>query len=167
MDRFDMATSGLRIGIGYDIHPLVPGVPLILGGSRIEYGKGLSGHSDADVLVHALCDALLGALSLGDLGMHFPETAEFENISSMKLLERVVEMVTANGYRLVNADCIIHAEAPKLSPYRETMAGNISAVIGVEPRLISIKATRGEGLGPVGEGRAIAARAVVLLEMIP
>lgn len=140
------------------------GRPLILGGVAIEHEKGLGGHSDADALLHALCDAVLGALSLGDLGRHFPETEEFKDISSLKILERVVEMMTGSGYRLVNADCIIHAEEPKMSPYREAMAAAVSRVLGVEADRISIKATSGEGLGPVGDGRAIAATVVVLLE---
>jgi 2-C-methyl-D-erythritol 2,4-cyclodiphosphate synthase len=157
----------LRIGIGYDIHPLVEGRPLVLGGVRVDYDKGLLGHSDADALVHALCDAFLGALSMGDLGTHFPETEEYRNISSLEILRRVAEMVSGRGYRLVNADCIIHADKPRLSPYREDMVRTISGVLGVQPDRISIKATRGESMGPVGEGRAIAAEAVVLLEREP
>ena len=159
-----MGRSTIRVGIGYDIHPLVEGRPLILGGVAIDHEKGLEGHSDADALLHALCDAVLGALSLGDLGRHFPETEAFKDISSLKILERVVEMMIGNGYRLVNADCIIHAEQPKMSPYREAMAAAVSKVLGVEAGRISIKATRGEGFGPVGEGLAIAATVVVLLE---
>ena len=154
----------MRVGIGYDIHPLVDGRPLVLGGVAIDFDKGLSGHSDADVLVHALCDALLGALSLGDLGDHFPETDEFRNISSLVLLERVAAMISERGYRLVNADCIVHAEKPMLAPYREEMSGNMAGVLDVPASSLSVKATRGEGLGPVGEGGAMAASVVVLLE---
>jgi 2-C-methyl-D-erythritol 2,4-cyclodiphosphate synthase len=154
----------VRVGIGYDIHPLVEGRPLVLGGIAIESDKGLSGHSDADALIHALCDALLGALGLGDLGAHFPETDEYRNISSLVLLERVAAMIAGKGYMLVNADCIIHAEGPRLAPYREEMSGAMADVLGVPGDSVSVKSTRGEGLGPVGEGRAIAASAVVLLE---
>jgi 2-C-methyl-D-erythritol 2,4-cyclodiphosphate synthase len=157
-------TSSFRVGIGYDIHPLVEGRPLVLGGVTIEHGKGLAGHSDADALIHALCDALLGALNLGDLGVHFPETEEWKGAPSARILGRVAEMVARAGYRLVNADCIVHAEEPRIAPHREAMAKAMAAVLGVEPGSISIKATRGEGLGPIGEKRGIAAEAVVLLE---
>ncbi|UCF05066.1 MAG: 2-C-methyl-D-erythritol 2,4-cyclodiphosphate synthase [bacterium] len=161
-----MQKSAHRVGIGYDIHPLVGGRPLVLGGVEIDYVKGLQGHSDADALLHALCDALLGALNLGDLGEHFPETAEYEGIPSIRILERVAGMVATSGYRLVNADCIVLAEEPKLAPYRRKMAFRIAGVLGVPADVVSIKATRGEGMGPVGEGRAIAAQAVVLLEQV-
>ncbi len=153
-----------RIGIGYDIHPLVPGRSLMLGGVRVESALGLSGHSDADVLLHAICDAILGALGLGDLGEHFPETAEFRDISSVLLLERVGGMMDEKGYRLVNLDCIIHAEEPKLAPYRKKMAEIIACALGAQPQDVSVKATRGEGLGPVGEKKGMAASAAVLLE---
>jgi 2-C-methyl-D-erythritol 2,4-cyclodiphosphate synthase len=154
----------MRIGIGYDIHPLVEGRPLVLGGVRIEHSKGLLGHSDADALVHALCDALLGAAGLGDIGMHFPETDEFRDISSLVLLERVGRMLRERGYRLVNADCIVHAERPMLAPYRDEMSGAMARALGVPADRVSVKATRGEGLGPIGEERAVAARAVALIE---
>lgn len=153
----------LRIGIGYDIHPMTGGRPLVLGGIRIESDRGLSGHSDADVLLHAICDALLGACGLGDLGEHFPETEEFRDVESRVLLSRVWEMVSSMGYRLCNLDCIIHAEEPKLSPYRDEMIDLIAGLIGAGKGDVSIKATRGEGMGPVGEGMAVAAQAVVLL----
>ncbi len=154
----------MRVGIGYDIHPLVEGRPLVLGGVRIEYEKGLLGHSDADALVHALCDAMLGAIGLGDLGEHFPETDRFKGISSLEILEHVADLVAGRGYRLVNADCIVHAERPLLAPYRRRMIEELAGALRVRQDMISVKATKGEGLGPVGEGRAIAARAVVLLE---
>jgi 2-C-methyl-D-erythritol 2,4-cyclodiphosphate synthase len=157
------ARDNYRVGIGYDIHPLVAGRPLVLGGIEVESEKGLAGHSDADVLIHALCDALLGALNLGDLGEHFPETEEYRDISSVKILEAVSEMVAGSGYRIVNADCIVHAERPRLAEYRSRMAERMATVLGVPPRSVSIKATRGEGMGPVGEGWAIAAQAVVLV----
>jgi len=154
----------MRIGIGYDIHPLVEGRPLVLGGVHLDHEMGLSGHSDADALVHALCDAILGAIGEGDLGRHFPETDEFKDVDSLVLLERVAAMAAEKGYRLVNADCIVHAEQPAISPHSAAMAAAMAAAAGTDPGRISVKATRGEGLGPVGEKRAIEARAVVLLE---
>jgi len=156
----------VRIGIGYDIHPLENGRKLMLGGIEIEHEKGLSGHSDADALIHALCDALLGASNLGDLGEHFPETEEFEGAAGIDLLEAVARRVAEAGWRLVNADCIVHAERPRLSPYRERMAGAMAAVLDVPADRISVKFTRGEGLGPVGREEAIAARAVVLVTAV-
>jgi 2-C-methyl-D-erythritol 2,4-cyclodiphosphate synthase len=158
--------GSFRVGIGYDIHPLSAGRPLVLGGVRIEHGAGLAGHSDADALIHALCDALLGALNLGDLGEHFPETDEWKDAASTRILAAVAAMVAREGWTLVNADCVVHAEEPKLAPHRAAMARSIAAALGVEAARISIKATRGEGLGPVGEKRAIAAEAVVLLEKV-
>lgn len=154
---------GMRVGIGYDIHPLAAGRKLMLGGVDIEHRKGLSGHSDADALVHALCDALLGAANLGDLGVHFPDTEEFEGAAGADLLAAVVRLVAEKGWTIVNADCIVHAERPRLSPYRERMAGAMAAAMGVSPDRISVKFTRGEGLGPVGREEAIAASAVVLV----
>ena len=156
-------TGDPRIGIGYDIHPLSSECRLMLGGVEIESPVGLSGHSDADALVHAVCDAVLGALCLGDLGEHFPETDEFRDISSLELLRRVRTLMEDKGYRLGNVDSVIHAEAPKLAPYRDRMAGNIAEALGVSSDDVSVKATRGEGMGPVGEGRAMAARAIVIL----
>ncbi|MBN2070695.1 MAG: 2-C-methyl-D-erythritol 2,4-cyclodiphosphate synthase [Candidatus Krumholzibacteriota bacterium] len=156
----------IRIGTGYDIHPLVSGRELVLGGLHIESEMGLKGHSDADVLLHAISDALLGALALGDLGEYFPETREYRDISSVILLERVYRIILDRGYRLVNLDCIVHAEEPLLSPYRKGMTEKISSILQAEQGRVSVKATRGEGLGPVGEKKAIAARAVVLLEKV-
>lgn len=138
----------------------------MLGGVEIPHDRGLSGHSDADALVHALCDAMLGAANLGDLGAHFPETPEYRDVPSLTLLERVRCMTSAQGYRLSNADCIVHAEEPRIAPYRVEMARRMAAVLGVEAGAISIKATRGEGMGPVGERTAIAATVVVLLERL-
>ena len=155
--------TGMRVGLGYDIHPLVEGRRLVLGGVEIEHGKGLSGHSDADALVHALCDALLGAANLGDLGEHFPETAEFEGAPGCELLRAVARLVAEAGWVLVNADCIVHAERPRLSRHRSGMAAAMAAALDVPPERISIKFTRGEGMGPVGREEAIAARAVVLV----
>jgi 2-C-methyl-D-erythritol 2,4-cyclodiphosphate synthase len=160
------ARGSFRVGIGYDIHPLVAGRPLVLGGVRIEHGAGLAGHSDADALIHALCDALLGALNLGDLGAHFPETDEWKDAPSVRILGIVAGMVERAGWTLVNADCIVNAEEPRIAPHRAAMARTIAAALGADSSVISIKATRGEGLGPVGERRAIAAEAIVLLERI-
>jgi 2-C-methyl-D-erythritol 2,4-cyclodiphosphate synthase len=160
------AQGSLRIGIGYDIHPLAADRPLILGGVRIPHRAGLAGHSDADALIHALCDALLGALNLGDLGTHFPETDEWRGAAGTAILARVAGMVAERGYRLVNADCIVNAEEPAIAPYRAEMARVIAAALGADDDDVSIKATRGEGLGPIGERRAIAAEAVVLLEKV-
>ena len=153
-----------RVGIGYDIHPLSSGRRLVVGGVEIESGLGAEGHSDADALIHAVCDAVLGALAMGDLGEHFPETAEFRDISSLVLLEKVRDMMSSAGYRVVNVDCVVHLESPKLAPYRSGMRTNIAKALSTDPGVVSVKATRGEGLGPVGEKRGIAARAVVLLE---
>ena len=153
------------MGIGYDIHPLVEGRPLVLGGVEVPFSKGLYGHSDADVLIHALCDAILGALGEGDIGEHFPDDDErYEGVSSLELLRKVAGILAARGLRLVNADCIVHAEEPKISPFKNDMRERIAEVLGVDKSLVSVKATRGEGLGPIGEGSAIAAQAVVLIE---
>jgi 2-C-methyl-D-erythritol 2,4-cyclodiphosphate synthase len=158
-----MNDCDMRIGVGYDIHPLVAGRRLVLGGIEIAHGKGLAGHSDADALIHSICDALLGAANLGDLGDHFPETEEYRDASSTMLLERIAELVRSKGFELVNADCIIHAERPTLAPHRNSMAKSVSSLLGVPSERISIKFTKGEGMGPVGRGEAIAAQAVVLL----
>lgn len=161
--RIKMTGDRLRVGIGYDIHPLVPGRALILGGVPIESDRGLDGHSDADALTHALCDALMGAANIGDLGRHFPETDQFRGVSSLVLLKKTAEMIAAKGYHFVNADCVVNAEAPRLSPYAAKMAENIGSALGAGKDRISIKFTRGEGMGPVGERKAIEARAVVLI----
>ena len=157
--------TNLRIGHGYDVHRLVTGRPLILGGVEIPHENGLLGHSDADVLLHAVMDALLGAAALGDIGQHFPDTAAaFENISSMTLLRRVNELLKADGYAVINIDATILAQAPKLAPYRDKMRENVAAALGIDVSRISIKATTEEGLGFTGEKLGIAAHAVVLLE---
>lgn len=157
--------TNLRIGHGYDVHRLVTGRPLILGGVEIPHENGLLGHSDADVLLHAVMDALLGAAALGDIGQHFPDTAAaFENISSMTLLRRVDELLKADGYAVINIDATILAQAPKLAPYRDKMRENVAAALGIDLSRISIKATTEEGLGFTGEKLGIAAHAVVLLE---
>ena len=154
----------MRIGIGYDIHRMARGRKLILGGVEIPYERGLLGHSDADVLTHAICDAILGAAALGDIGRHFPDTdPRFEGISSLKLLREVREMIEGR-YRISNLDSIIIAEKPKLAPYIDRMRANIAEVLNLQIDRVSIKATTSEGLGPTGEGEAIAAWASVLIE---
>ncbi|MDQ1349346.1 MAG: 2-C-methyl-D-erythritol 2,4-cyclodiphosphate synthase [Acidobacteriota bacterium] len=155
----------LRIGQGYDIHALVAGRKLVLGGEEIVYPLGLDGHSDADVLLHALGDALLGAASLGDLGRHFPPSDErWRGASSLDLLARIVALVHAEGYRVVNCDLTLVAEAPKLAPHRDRIIERIARVLGVEESAVGLKATTNEGLGAIGRGEGMAAFAVVLLE---
>lgn len=157
----------MRVGIGYDVHRLEHGRKLILGGVEIPYEKGLFGHSDADVLVHALMDAMLGAAALGDIGRHFPDTDEkYRGISSIKLLESVAALIAQKGYRLANADCVVVAQAPKLAPYIEKMRGNIAAAAGVDTDCISVKATTTERLGFEGRGEGISAQSVISLEKL-
>ncbi|MDX1502675.1 MAG: 2-C-methyl-D-erythritol 2,4-cyclodiphosphate synthase [Thermoanaerobaculia bacterium] len=159
--------SGYRIGQGYDVHPLVEGRPLVLGGERIDHPKGLAGHSDADVLLHALGDALLGAAGLGDLGTHFPPSDErWRDADSVDLLRRIVTGVEAAGYRVVNCDLTLIAEAPRLAPYRERICARIAGVLGVAPGAVGLKATTHEGLGALGRGEGMAAMAVALLERV-
>ncbi len=154
----------MRIGMGYDIHRFVTGRKLILGGVTIPYKKGLLGHSDADVLIHALCDALLGAMGRGDIGAHFPDTdPEFKDISSMIILSRTWDMVCAGGFKIENADATILAEQPKLAPYRTAMQRNIAGAMNADPHCINIKATTTEGLGMIGRGEGVGAMCVVLL----
>ena len=156
-----------RVGIGYDVHALEPGYDLIIGGVKIPHEKGLKGHSDADVLVHAICDALLGALSLGDIGQHFPDTdPQFKGISSLKLLSRVSELIEKEGYTVVNVDSVVVAQRPKLAPFTNKMRENISFVLGILPSQVSIKATTTERLGFEGREEGISAQAVVLLKQI-
>ena len=151
-------------GIGYDIHRLVPGRKLILGGVEIPFEKGLLGHSDADVLLHAVIDALLGATGLGDIGVHFSDTdSEFKDISSLTLLERTYTMIKEKGYAVRNIDSTVFAEAPKLSPYREEIRKKIAKVVEIDAERVNIKATTTEGLGIIGKGEGIAAMCVVLL----
>jgi 2-C-methyl-D-erythritol 2,4-cyclodiphosphate synthase len=154
----------MRVGIGYDIHKLVEGRSLILGGIEVPYELGLEGHSDADVLVHALCDALLGAAGEGDIGRHFPPGDDrYRNIYSMLLLEKVNGIISSR-YSISNIDCIIVAQKPRLAPYIEEMRASLSSCLGLEYGRVNIKATTTEGLGVIGEGKAIAAYAVVCLE---
>ena len=159
--------TNLRIGHGYDVHRLTEGRELILGGVSVPYEKGLFGHSDADVLTHAVMDALLGAAALGDIGGLFPDTdAAYAGISSLLLLERVAERLREAGYAVVNIDATILAQAPKLAPYRERMRERLARALGLDVSRVSVKATTEEGLGFTGEGLGIAAHAVALLEKI-
>lgn len=154
----------LRIGQGYDVHRLVVGRRLILGGEEIPYPLGLDGHSDADVLLHALGDALLGAASLGDLGRHFPPSDErWRGAASADLLQRIVALVHVEGYKVANCDLTLVAEAPKLAPYRERIIARIARIVGTEENAVGLKATTNEGLGAIGRGEGMAAFAVVLL----
>ena len=155
----------IRVGFGYDAHRLVPGRQLILGGVAISFDRGLDGHSDADVLLHAICDALLGAAGLGDLGHHFPDTdPELEGVSSIRLLARVGGMVRDGGFALQNLDSTIVAQAPKLSPHIQSMIATIADALEVSSGQVSVKATTTEGMGFTGRGEGIAAYAVVALE---
>lgn len=154
----------MRVGLGYDVHRLTDGRKLILGGVEIPYEKGLLGHSDADVLIHAIMDALLGAAKKGDIGKLFPDTAvEFEGISSLELLRRVNELLKADGWNIVNIDSIIVAQKPKMMPHIQAMEKNIAKVLGIDIDCINVKATTEEGLGFSGRGEGIASKAVCLL----
>ena len=154
----------MRIGQGYDVHRLAQGRNMILGGVEIPYEKGLLGHSDADVLVHAVMDALLGAAALGDIGQHFPDTdPAYEGISSIELLKKVGELLDEKGYVVENIDATIIAQRPKLAPYRPQMAENIARALHLDQGRVSVKATTEEGLGFTGAGEGIAAQAITLL----
>lgn len=155
----------IRIGLGYDVHPLVEGRPLMIGGIEIPYDKGLDGFSDADVALHALSDALLGAVALGDVGTHFPPgDPRWQDADSADLLRHVFELVQGEGYRVVNCDLTVIAEAPKLSPYKRDMQLRIAELLEMESSAVNIKATTHEKLGPIGRGEGIAAHAVALIE---
>jgi 2-C-methyl-D-erythritol 2,4-cyclodiphosphate synthase len=157
----------MRIGIGYDVHAFSVGRPLVLGGVRIPYERGLAGHSDADVLVHALMDALLGASRLGDIGKLFPDTDEtFRGADSIGLLELVARRVSDEGFEIVDADCVLVLEEPKVSQYRERMRENLAAAMGVPIESGGLKATTTEGLGFEGRSEGVGAQAVVLLERV-
>lgn len=154
----------MRIGIGYDIHPLVSGRPLILGGVEIPYEKGLDGHSDADVLTHSVIDAVLGAAGEGDIGHHFGVSdPQYREVRSLRLLEESWHRVKAKGFRIGNVDVTVVAEAPRLAPHLAGMAANVSQALEVETARINIKPTTAKGLGPLGSGEGIACLAVVLL----
>lgn len=155
----------LRIGQGYDVHRLADGLPFYLGGVKIEHTKGCIAHSDGDTLIHALCDAMLGALALGDIGKHFPDTsAEFKGIDSKILLDRTYSLIKEQGYELVNADCTILLQKPKIAPYIVPMREKLASVLKINKNIISVKATTTEGVGFVGREEAVAVYATVLVE---
>jgi len=155
----------LRIGHGFDAHRFAEKRKLIMGGETLPYHLGLEGHSDADVVIHALIDALLGAAGLGDIGMHFPDSdPAYRDASSVSMLETIVVAVRTLGFRIANLDVTILAQDPKIGPFRAAMVGNLAEAVGIEPDRVNVKATTTEGLGFVGRGEGIAASAVVLLE---
>ena len=155
----------MRIGHGYDVHRLVEGRRLVLGGVEIPFDRGLLGHSDADALTHAFMDALLGAMGLGDIGRHFPDSDDrYRDANSLDLLAQVAELLEQGHWRVVNADCTIVAQRPKLAAYLPEMAANLARVLGIPPSAVNVKATTEEGLGFTGSGEGIAAHAVCLLE---
>ena len=154
----------MRIGHGYDVHKFIENRPLVIGGETIPYEFGLLGHSDADVLLHAISDALLGAAALGDIGKHFPDTAdEFKGIDSKILLNKTVELITEKGYKIINIDATVIAQKPKIAPYINKMRENIAKICGIEIDTVNVKATTEEGLGFTGELKGISAHAVCLL----
>ena len=154
-----------RIGEGWDVHALVPGRKLILGGVEIPHTTGLLGHSDADVLLHAITDAVLGAAGLGDIGRHFPDTdAQFKGADSSVLLQEAMRRVRDKGWELVNVDCTIVAQAPKLAPHMQAINASVAKALGVQPDQVNVKAKTAEKLGPVGMGQSMEARAVALLK---
>ncbi len=155
----------MRVGQGYDVHALAAGRRLVIGGVEIAHDKGLAGHSDADVLLHALCDALLGAAALGDIGSHYPDSdPQYREVDSRELLRATAKKVAAAGFRIVNVDATIVAQAPRMAPHIARMTGNIAADLGIKPAAVSVKATTTENLGYIGRGEGIAAQAIALLE---
>ncbi len=163
-----MTTLDVRIGEGWDVHALVPGRRLVIGGVHIPFDRGLQGHSDADVLLHAITDALLGGAALGDIGMHFPDTdPQFKGADSLALLREAVRRVQDAGFGIGNIDSTVVAQAPKLMPWIPAMRSGIASALGIEVERINVKAKTAEHLGPVGEGLSIEARAVVLLVRLP
>jgi 2-C-methyl-D-erythritol 2,4-cyclodiphosphate synthase len=154
----------MRVGIGHDTHRLDEGRPLILGGVRIEHPRGLVGHSDADVVLHAVADALLGAAALGDIGDHFPDTdPRWKGLDSGRLLADVIALVAEAGWRPVNCDLIIHAQEPKLGPHKPALRASLARLLGIDPGAVNVKAKTGEHVGPIGRGEAISCEAIVLL----
>ncbi len=155
----------MRVGQGYDVHALVAGRKLVIGGVEIPYERGLAGHSDADVLLHAICDALLGAAALGDIGWHFPDSdPKYAGVDSRTLLQETGKKIAANGYRIVNIDATIVAQEPRMAPHVARMIGNIASDLELKPAAVSVKATTTEGLGYIGRGEGIAAQAIALIE---
>jgi len=158
----------LRVGIGHDTHRLEEGRPLILGGLRIAHPRGLVGHSDADVVCHALADALLGAAGLGDIGEHYPDTdPRWKGLDSTILVAEVVDRLRRAGWRVVNCDVIVHAQEPKLGPHKPAIRANLARLLGVAEGDVNVKAKTGEHVGPVGRGEAIVCEAVTLIEPVP
>jgi 2-C-methyl-D-erythritol 2,4-cyclodiphosphate synthase len=156
------------VGLGHDTHRLDEGRPLILGGIRLDHPRGLVGHSDADVVLHALADALLGAAALGDIGEHYPDTdPRWLGLDGARLLAEVVDRVALEGWRPVNCDLIVHAQEPKLGPHKPALRANIARLLGVSPKAVNVKAKTGEHVGPIGRAEAIACEAIVLLERVP
>ena len=154
----------MRVGIGHDTHRLVEGRPLILGGVRIDHPRGLMGHSDADVVLHAVADALLGAAGLGDIGEHYPDTdPKWKGLDGGRLLADVVEMVAREGWKVGNCDVVIHAQEPKLTPHKPAIRAEIARLLRVETSSVNVKAKTGEHVGPIGRGEAIACEVIVLL----
>lgn len=157
----------LRVGTGFDAHRLVPGRPLMLGGVRVDHERGLEGHSDGDCLLHALCDALLGAAGAGDLGGHFPsDDPRWQGVASLELLAEVGRMLRERGYAVENLDATLIAQAPRLAPHLDAMREAISRCLGVAPAAVSVKAKSSDGLGAIGRGEGIAAQAVALLRRV-
>ena len=157
----------MRIGYGYDVHPLAPGRKLILGGVDIPHSKGLLGHSDSDVLVHAVCDALLGAMGEGDLGRHYPSSdPRYKGISSLKMLEDVMSMLRAKGYRVANIDTVIVAQAPRLASHLAAMQKKMAETAGIDPDRVNVKVKSGEGLDAAGREEGMIAHAVCLIEEV-
>ena len=163
-----MEKPEVKIGSGYDVHRLVPGRKLIIGGVNIDFDRGLLGHSDADVLIHAVCDAVLGAAGLGDIGEYFPDTdPEYKGISSMILLEKCGVLLGEQGYEVSNMDCIVFAQVPKVSPYKKKMEENIAGILNMDAALVNVKATTTEKLGFIGKEQGIAAQCILLVKAIP
>jgi 2-C-methyl-D-erythritol 2,4-cyclodiphosphate synthase len=166
-DRSPIDVSTMRIGNGYDLHRLVPGRPLVLGGVAIPFDKGLAGHSDADAVCHAVTDAILGAAGAGDIGRHFPDSdPAWKDADSIDLLTRAREVVTAAGYVVLNVDVVVIAERPKMAPHAEAMRGNVARAIGIAPDRVSIKGKTNEGVGSIGAGESIAVHAVALIARV-
>lgn len=155
----------MRIGIGYDIHRLVEGRPMMIGGIEVPYFKGPEGHSDGDPLLHAVCDAILGAIGIGDIGVMFPDTdQQYKDISSRKLLAQVVELMEGKGFSVGNLDCVVIAESPRIAPHKNEIIQALEEMLKTAPGSVNVKGKTSEGLGAIGEGKAVAAYAVVLIK---
>ncbi len=159
-----MVAPEFKIGSGYDVHKLVPARDLVIGGVNIKFDRGLEGHSDADVLIHAICDAILGASGLGDIGEHFPDTdLKYKGISSMILLEKCGALMKKQGFKVTNMDCIVFAQVPKIGPFKKKMEENIAMTLKLDPTLVNVKATTTERLGYIGREEGIAAQCTLLI----